>query len=251
MTVTAEGLRMVQLRLKVPGLFGLSRRQKLPARQTDMGYLVHCQLAALFGDLAPKPFLVGEARGRSLDVLGYTNHEAAALMQHARTYAEPAAYDNCDWEHLATKPLPTEWADGHRLGFEARVCPVIRKSSDGEKHRKGAEVDLFLSKCWEAGDPDLPVCREAVYRDWLTARFAASGSARLLEARMIRFQRARLLRRSQNGSRQSTFCERPDATFQGLVEVVDGASFTQLLARGIGRHRSFGFGMLLLRPPGH
>jgi CRISPR system Cascade subunit CasE len=28
-------------------------------------------------------------------------------------------------------------------------------------------------------------------------------------------------------------------------------AFRALLARGVGRHRAFGFGMLLLRPPVH
>jgi CRISPR system Cascade subunit CasE len=30
--------------------------------------------------------------------------------------------------------------------------------------------------------------------------------------------------------------------------VADPAAFAQLLARGVGRHRAFGLGMLLLRP---
>jgi CRISPR system Cascade subunit CasE len=36
--------------------------------------------------------------------------------------------------------------------------------------------------------------------------------------------------------------------FSGLLQVEDAAAFTALLARGIGRHRAFGFGMLLLKP---
>jgi len=31
--------------------------------------------------------------------------------------------------------------------------------------------------------------------------------------------------------------------------VRDPTGFAALLARGVGRHRAFGFGMLLLRPP--
>ena len=40
----------------------------------------------------------------------------------------------------------------------------------------------------------------------------------------------------------------PDATLQGTLAVVDSGAFQALLARGVGRHRAFGFGMLLLRP---
>jgi CRISPR system Cascade subunit CasE len=42
---------------------------------------------------------------------------------------------------------------------------------------------------------------------------------------------------------------RPDATFRGTLRVDDPARFAAAaLARGVGRHRAFGFGMLLLRP---
>ncbi|MEE8524028.1 MAG: type I-E CRISPR-associated protein Cas6/Cse3/CasE [Thermoanaerobaculia bacterium] len=44
--------------------------------------------------------------------------------------------------------------------------------------------------------------------------------------------------------------ERPDALLTGTLEVTDPDAFATLLARGVGRHRAFGFGMLLLRPPG-
>ena len=41
---------------------------------------------------------------------------------------------------------------------------------------------------------------------------------------------------------------RREAVFEGTLEVRDAALFQGLLARGVGRHRAFGFGMLLLRP---
>ena len=40
----------------------------------------------------------------------------------------------------------------------------------------------------------------------------------------------------------------PDVVMQGRLRVSDPQAFAQLLARGVGRHRAFGFGMLLLRP---
>ena len=35
---------------------------------------------------------------------------------------------------------------------------------------------------------------------------------------------------------------------QGILTVTDSAAFAALLARGVGRHRAYGYGMLLLRP---
>ena len=35
----------------------------------------------------------------------------------------------------------------------------------------------------------------------------------------------------------------------GVLCVVDELHFAEAIARGVGRHRAFGFGMLLLAPP--
>ena len=40
----------------------------------------------------------------------------------------------------------------------------------------------------------------------------------------------------------------PDVVLKGRLQVDDSDAFTQLLRRGIGRHRAFGFGMVLLKP---
>jgi len=42
----------------------------------------------------------------------------------------------------------------------------------------------------------------------------------------------------------------PDLTMRGQLRVEVPVAFDTLLARGLGRHRSFGFGCLLLAPPG-
>jgi CRISPR system Cascade subunit CasE len=40
----------------------------------------------------------------------------------------------------------------------------------------------------------------------------------------------------------------PDAVFTGVLQVLDTTAFAALVARGIGRHRAFGYGMVLLKP---
>ena len=42
--------------------------------------------------------------------------------------------------------------------------------------------------------------------------------------------------------------EGPDATFHGELEVGDPEAFVRILANGIGRHKAYGYGMLMLRP---
>ena len=84
--------------------------------------------------------------------------------------------------------------------------------------------------------------REDVYRDWLSARLGHCG-ARLEEARLRSFQRVRVVRKLRTRA-----SEGPDAVMQGIIEVVDPTKFAGLVARGVGRHRAYGYGMLLLRP---
>jgi CRISPR system Cascade subunit CasE len=130
---------------------------------------------------------------------------------------------------------------------------VVRRASDRAAHdliqKKGSEVDAFLAKCEMAGDSAERLDRETVYRDWLSGQLERHGGSRLLSARMIAFRLAKFLRREQGAARKARFVERPDAIFDGVLEITDSAAFAGLLARGLGRHRAFGFGMVLLRSP--
>ena len=70
---------------------------------------------------------------------------------------------------------------------------------------------------------------------------------------MTRYRLLGVLRRTQadgapGGGRQPRVTMGPDVVMQGRLRVSDPQAFAQLLARGVGRHRAFGFGMLLLRP---
>jgi CRISPR system Cascade subunit CasE len=87
-----------------------------------------------------------------------------------------------------------------------------------------------------------------VYRDWLSRELGRGEAARLAQYEMRSFKRERLLRRDHGAERTSHHAERPDAVLGGVLEIADGEAFAGLLSRGLGRHRAFGFGMLLLRP---
>jgi CRISPR system Cascade subunit CasE len=249
----SERVHLVRLSLQTPAVMALGKAQGLPLREADEGYLAHAALRALFGDLSPQPFAFegegGEGGGgRAWRLLGYSKGDKGSLVEHARAFADPLAFQACALEELVSKPMPEHFAEGTRLGFELRACPIVRKSSAGEKHRAGAEVDAFLARCWQAGD-GVPIDRETVYIDWLRAQLGREGAASLENARLARFCRSHLLRRTQGDGRQAKRCERPDATLVGTLRVENAGAFAGLLARGVGRHKAFGFGMLLLRPP--
>lgn len=209
----------------------------------DFGYAAHAWLAATLGKQSPRPFRMLENR-HGLRLLGYTSIPLADLVEQAHTYADPSALSVCDWSSTAGKAMPAEWSTGRRLGFEVRVCPVSR----AERER-----DVFLvaiSRAEAAGIE--PPSRPQVYADWLARQLTANGAVTVeTEAlRLVGFRRVRGQRNDRaGGGVKQRGVERPDALFTGELTVRDADAFAKLLTRGIGRHRAFGFGMLLLRPP--
>jgi len=246
--MAAEPLYLIRLDIETPRAYELARRHRLPTQADDIGYVLHAGLAALFGELGPTTFAVERIEPRWIRLLAYSERPLAELRERAETYADPAAYRLCAWERAADKPMPSTWREGQRLGFQVRVCPTIRMAQAGPKHRAGAEVDVFLAALWRAGEGPEPD-REVVYREWLGSALERSGGAHLETAAIMQFHLEALLRRTQGERRTARpRLRKPDVTMQGALTVRHPEQFEALLRRGVGRHRAFGFGMLLLRP---
>lgn len=214
----------------------------------DEGYAWHALLAAAFGARAPRPFRVIARRGRPPRLLAYTQTPLADLRDHAAAFADALAIAALRPDLAAEKPMPA-FAAGRRLGFEVRIRPTIRRDRDGDRTRT-AELDAYVA-AREAAAPDAAPDRADVYAAWLAERLRAGGAS-MARAHPIELRRQRLLRRGRSGpggTRDLLGVEGHSATFAGTLEVVDASAFAALLARGVGRHRAFGFGMLLLRPP--
>ncbi len=240
---------MARIPFRGARLFEFARRRGLPTWELDLGYAVHCALRELFGDDAPQPFSLGDPTGAIQPVLGYGPIDAQGLRAAAQLKADPWMWEHLvDWEHLAAKPMPEAWKAGQVLDFTVRAMPIARAAQDHPNHKKGREVDVFLLACRAAEGQPQPD-REAVYRDWFTAQLARHGGATLVRLHVERFQLERPARRDHAKDVRKPLKGRPDVTFTGTLTVTDPAAFRALLARGIGRHRAFGFGMLLLRPP--
>ena len=254
-------LYMVQLPVDRRRLFTFARDQGL--QDADSGYVVHALLAALFGPDAPQPFAlpmelktIRNGDPATLPVLAYGHHPSPELQDIAQLLALPAVYQAVSWAEAGFKPMPARFPAGLTLGFEVRACPVVRLGR-GNRHREpGSEVDAALAAAWAAADGGLPEVpgREAVYRTWLADQIAKTGGARLREVKIAADRRVRLFRRGARPEPESarkrpaaTF-QHPDIVFRGRLEVADPDAFTRWLARGVGRHRAFGFGMVLLRP---
>ena len=213
-------------------------------RLQDPDHAMHCLLTECFGkDLAPKPFRVMTPRGgRNGCLYGYGNADAHALREAAGIYACPLQAGIIPADRIESKAMPAEWQNGKKLGFEIRIRPIVRPTKNADS-RPGRECDAFQLEAEQYGKGEMPRSREQVYSEWLAKQLYARGGARLESAMLQSFQRTRAVRR-----RHSRYSEGPDALMRGNLEVTDGDAFARLLARGVGRHRAYGYGMLLLRP---
>ncbi len=147
--------------------------------------------------------------------------------------------------------MPERWTVGRRYRFEARCRPVVRVSN-AEARGLPRECDVF--RVAVHGVPkEMPIDRSAVYRKWLCEEFCRRGGAEPADVRMRRFRLEKVFRRRKNAegrTEKRATITGPDVTFVGTLAITDSDKFTALLARGLGRHRAFGFGMLLLAPGG-
>ena len=242
-------VHLIKVPLRPERLAALAKARRLPVRDLDDGYLCHCLLRELWQEMAPAPFVI-RSRGRTLDVWGYSSVSAGQLVDNARAFGDPSLLMAiADLDLVASKPVP-QFEPGRRVGFSLRACPVVRLAKSRNGHRAGAEIDAFLARCFAAGSETM-VSREDVYRDWLTAKLDLPATGVTVGGvHVVGVSREHLVRRTQGSERQANRLERPEVWFEGDLVVTDGAKFVQHLAHGVGRHRAFGFGALMLMPPG-
>lgn len=243
--MSSEFLYLLHTQPDARRLAAWAARHRLLDLQGDLGYALHALLHAAFGEHAPQPFRYLDAEQ---GLLAYTRLSAAELAHHA-ALADPdvaAALGLGQTLHhagMSARPFPTQWAVGHTLGFEVRVRPIIREG------KTGRERDAFLAAIEKSGGNELD--RSEVYVQWLRDLLTRQGGSELIEAGVTRYQQLGVTRKSQKSSsdnaRHSRLVSGPDAVLAGQLRVADPQAFAQLLARGVGRHRAFGFGLLLLR----
>lgn len=235
-------MHMIDLRLNPERLVAHAQQQGHNRSQDeDLGYAAHAWLTAAVGDLAPHAFRLLQQRN-GLRLLGYSDSDADGLRTQAQSYANPAAFAVCDWAVAASKPLDSiPLRAGQWLGFELRACPVVRG--------KRGERDAFLTQLPLSGEPS-PATRTQVYRQWLTDRLSEAAD---IEPEAFRLKAFRLVSawrqgEAKGGGRAGRRLVRPDALLSGQLRITDPQAFRYRLHHGVGRHRAFGFGMLLLKP---
>ena len=236
-------------------------------RLEDPDHAMHCLLTECFGDLAPKPFRLIVPRGGPTGCLyGYSHADADALRQAAAACADPLQALILPALGIDSKPMPTKFEAGRRLGFEVRIRPVVRRPNrEGckrseescyrlrlprreqcENCRPNPERDAFQHEAMQHPERGgMTRTREQVYAEWLSGQIERKGGAALEMAsvKLVSFQRTRARRKLR-----ARHTEGPDAVMRGILTITSPSAFAATLGEGIGRHRSYGYGMLLLRP---
>ncbi|MFM0327645.1 type I-E CRISPR-associated protein Cas6/Cse3/CasE [Caballeronia glebae] len=217
------------------------------SKHGDVSYALHAALCAAFGEHVPKPF---SYRGDDQGLLAYSALTVDELQQHA-AHAPPDAaavlgLDPTAWSTgMSARRFPDQWKEGQGFSFEVRTRPIVRGSG------RGRERDVFLKAVDQLPEGQHgTLSRDDVYREWLVKQFA-TGGAEVLNCQLTSFQLSEVIRQTQladNQPRKVKGVMGPDVSFAGLLKVQDPDAFAKLIVRGIGRHRAFGFGMILVRP---
>ncbi len=276
MTDSARPLLLIRT---VPDLAALARwatRSGQQALRVDRGYALHAAARATLGVLAPKPFALVERQERA-EFIGYRRadmdevHRAIELGALAEPDAA-LALGLADSQPMRVVAMPDQWKAGQRLAFDVRIAPVVRsRSTDG----RYPEMDAAFHPAFSTGvlaarpssgggesanhdrhegrDGHQVIDREAAHGRWLARELARDGAASLLTHRQRAFRLtsiARRIRPEPDSARQTREGLLPDLTVRGVLRIDDPPAFSRLIERGLGRHRSFGYGCLLLAPEG-
>ena len=206
----------------------------------DEGRALHHLVDEVVGPGVLRPFrLLVPPRQTKGNLYAYSALAAESLRADAQIQALPEHLDVLSLDDLKSKPMPSDWSVGQRLGFDLRARPVRRLRREleipsGRRKRKGAEVDAFQVEALHRHPTDREGMasenrtREAVYLDWLAERL--SGSCHFSTFQQVSSLGSAVTRvaRGERGS------EGPDATIHGTLTITDPATFATLLARGVG-----------------
>lgn len=249
--------------------------------QQDEGYNygIHALLRKMFREKAPQPWrLLGDQSTNRLKILGYTQHNIDALKLEFNKNTQKDKFDRgkdkdeIDRDNLlanvlfdrfdekvAIKPFP-EIPSGTMLSFQVLCCPVGRES------RSGREKDLYILrnlKDREMLNKEDRIPREEIYKSWLIEKLERDGATSAYSIEVLQYRRKKIWRKSftciakekenkkqeeaNNEKRRSP--EKPEVLLGGKLVVQNPTVFRDnLMARGVGRHTAFGYGMLLLKP---
>ena len=226
-------------------------RNRLWARTgLDAGRALHHLLGETFrpGALQPFRLFVPDRQVRG-NLYAYTSVSEAALRSDFAACAAPETARVLHMPGLAIRALPDVWRRGGRYGFDVRLRPVVRLAKEvvtpEARWTRGAELDAWFALRLRARGVDLDALpsRDAVYLSWLAKLLVPAATLDRANTRIAQ-------RHHRDIVRGRTTIKGSDIVVHGTFVVRDPGAFAGMLRRGIGRHRAYGYGMVLLRPAG-
>lgn len=182
--------------------------------------------------------LFADGPHRTRDFLWREEEPGRFMLLSARPPSDPH-----DIFQLETKPFEPVLSSGDRLGFTLRANPVVARSAGPGQRGKRHDVVMDLLRR-EHGRSRAEARSEAAIvagRAWLARQGSANGFAPRGDEGVDGYDRIRVPR----ASGKPAIFGRLDIT--GVLEVREPALFLTALARGFGRSRSFGCGLMLIR----
>lgn len=210
-------------------------RQIFQRKPRDLGFAMHMLLTEMFGESAPRPYLIKNRRGATyLALYGYSPSTAEQLTRNIDEFAAPNQIGVI--RAIESKPMPAMFERGRTLGYEIRARPTERRNL--------VEIDTVIlqtERALERGET--PPTQQQAYASWLALRLKDNG-AKMLDAKILRANLTWAVRNAHSKAKLG-----PSAVMSGHLKIADPDKFAQALAHGIGRHKAYGYGMLMIHPP--
>lgn len=235
-------LHLIESDVDVDALIRWASRNHGNKRQLDIGYSLHCLITSMYGSAALQPFrYLRKREAPTATLMGYSALDASSLDELSQLAAAPSALNVI--QNLRSKAMPEKISLGKRIGFDLRVRPTRRRTVEGIRH----ERDAFTSLHDDPHKPEI-VDRTQCYLDWVEEHLKKNGAALERDATSIRSVLLSTVVRDQKQQRSNNKHKLPDVIVQGNLEVADELKFNEAVMTGIGRHKAYGYGMLLFRP---
>lgn len=164
--------------------------------------------------------------------LAYTGMDAPALQELARSNQSIITAGIMNPFTFRTTSLPQTWQKGTTLAFQVRLIPTYRAT------RSGSEQDVHHRD-------DAAPTRQESYCNWLARLMRRKAGAEPAEHTLhVTRYASRRVKRSEG----QQWIVLPDVTIEGVCTITNSQTWNNALQLGIGRHKAYGYGMLLLRP---
>lgn len=197
-------------------------------------YVVHQVVSDMFGQFNDRPFLyrTDNASGNRRDMLILSRREPErGDPSRGRTYGTV--------RKLRTKPFQLDVPEGTRLDFEIRLNATTDLARESKRSKR---MDVWEA-VWQR-DKQTRCTPDEIYTAYLARKLCEVA---LVDCARVTARGLERVRRKLSHSSAITYVA---VNLIGTLTVLDAVQLREVMARGIGRSKGFGCGLLCLSRPG-